>query len=120
MRILYFLPLLFLIGCDFGGSSGQKKEPCSAYVTWEAPIARADGSVLSIDEIEKFTIYVNRTAPRTEQDETLELIIDITNANQRDISIPDVGRGQRYFYMTITDTDGNTSALSNVIAKYCR
>jgi hypothetical protein len=118
MKWLYLLPLLLIAACDSGGN--KKPKPCSAYVTWEAPVFRADGSTISIDEIQKFTLYVNRTAPRTLEDETLVMIIDITDPVVRDYAISDVGQGQRYFYLTVTDTDGNTSAISNVLAKYCR
>jgi hypothetical protein len=118
MKLLYLLPLIFLTAC--GSENKGDEESCSAYITWEAPVFRGDGTRITIDELEKFTIYVNTTIPRTEEDETLLLILDVTDTSERGYTIPNLGRGQRYFYMTVTDKDGNASGISNVLSKNCK
>ena len=112
---------IILVGC--GGSEGgttYNKPPqatCSATIMWEPPTERTDGSPITTDEMEKFTIYVNRIEDVT--DNTLVAVVDVTDVNTKDFTIQELSRGQKYFYMTVTDTEGRTSTFSNILNKLC-
>lgn len=113
--------VIILVGC--GGSDGgttNNKPPqatCSATVIWEPPTERTDGSPITTEEMQKFTLYINRRNDVTE--ETLAAVIDITDVNTRDYTVQELSRGQKYFYMTVTDTEGRVSTFSNILNKLC-
>lgn len=115
---------IILVGC--GGSDGGTKSlannkppqaTCSATVIWEPPTERTDGTPITTDEMEKFTIYVNKQNNVT--DNTIVAVIDITDVNTTDFTIQELSRGQKYFYMTVTDTEGRVSTFSNILNKLC-
>ena len=122
MNKYILLVLVILAGCDGGApvSSLAERPPqatCSAIVTWEPPAERTDGSELTKEELQKFTIYINR---RDDVDENnLISIIDITDTDIVTWEVSDLTPGKKYFYMTVTDTDGRTSTFSNILSKLC-
>lgn len=118
----YILALLFvLVGCEGGAQPGYLPIPpskdCTAIVTWETPIERTDGTELKIEDISKFTLYVNRR--NDVDDTTLILTMDITDPNLITWQFENLVPGPNYFYMTVTDKEGNTSTYSNIKGKIC-
>ena len=111
---------LILVGCGGSSSSDNSVAPiatCSAVLTWEPPYDRIDGTPITTEELEKFTIYVNRR--ESVEETTLVAVIDITDTNIITWRVDNLPKGQKYFYMTVTDTDGRTSTFSNILNKLC-
>lgn len=123
MRKLLLAPLLVLVGCGGGADTSAfapippSKKDCKAILTWERPIERTDGTEFAIDDIEKFTIYVNKI--EDVNDRTLILVMDITDASIVTWEFSELTTGPNYFYMTVTDTEGRTSTYSNIKGKNC-
>jgi len=112
-----WLPILILlVGCD-GGSSTTPTSDCIATVTWEVPTQRMDGTPILIADISKITIYMSE-APFTD-DMYKELEVQILNPMLITWEIKNVDIGEHWFYLTITDTEDNTSAYSNILGKIC-
>lgn len=113
------LVTLLLAGCGPGGSSIElpPEATCSATLTWQAPNDRIDGTPITIEELDKFTIYINRR--NSTDPSTVVLIVDLTDTTQQMAEITDIPKGQRYFYMTVTDLNGVESPFSNILSKLC-
>jgi len=74
---------------------------CSAILEWGPPVSRMDGSPISIEELSKYTIYVNEEEGRNES--TLVLVIDITDPSLVSWEIRNIDLQTHWFYMTVTD-----------------
>ena len=106
---------VFLLGCDSGTPqlSDSYPEPplqtCPVNVIWEAPTLLLGDEPLSIEDIERFTIYVATSPGKLQRD--LVLVSDIIDSSaimHRIDAVP----VNSYIYMTVTDTDGRISPLS--------
>lgn len=117
MKIWILLLSLFLVGCDSGGKNPSIPK-CSATVFWETPNTRYDGTELTLEELKKFTIYINRSSDPYNTN-TLAYIIDITNVQLTSWDITDIKSGMYSFYMTVTDKEERISPISNVIRQFC-
>jgi len=110
---------LILVGCG-GGNSPNPPDPtigCDALVIWEIPVERTDGSELLIEDISKYSIFINKE-PSVEET-TLERVVDITDNALTQWNIPKLTEGEHWFYMTVTDDENRQSTFSNIIAKTC-
>ena len=116
----YLLALiLVLAGCGEGAStfSQPPQATCSATITWEPPTERTDGTPLTTAELKQYTIYVNR---RDSVDtSTLVTIYEVSDTNIVTWQLDGLSKGQKYFYMTATDTEGRESTFSNIMSKLC-
>ena len=119
-----YLAAIFLIlyGCGGGGSSPPKPpDPvieCDAIVIWGTPTERTDGTELLLEDIAKFTIYVN-SEPSVEEI-SLERVVDIENMPATtQWEIPELSQGEHWFYMTVTDDEDRQSTFSNIKSKIC-
>jgi hypothetical protein len=123
MKIWQLLLVVPIFSSCGGGASteslGFLPEPatCSAVVTWEPPTETTDGTEISVEDISKFTIYINRRDDVTE--ETLVGIIDVMDTKQITYRIDNISKGRKFFYMTATDHEGNESTFSNILSKLC-
>lgn len=113
---------LILVGCTQGGEGTYPNPPdpvieCDALVTWEIPVERTDGSELLIEDIAKYSIFINKE-PNVEKI-TLERVVDITDNALTQWKIPELSEGEHWFYMTVTDDENRQSTFSNIIAKTC-
>lgn len=90
---------------------------CSATITWEPPATRVNDNPLKTEELEKYTVYINRRD--TVEDSSLLLVVDITDINLITFVISEVPKGVKYFYMTTTDTEGRVSTYSNIEKQVC-
>jgi hypothetical protein len=79
---------------------------------WTAPTARVDGSVLLRTDIASFTLYCDSIA-----DGAGTVIATAPGSADRITASSCVANGIGYFTVTVTTTDGATSAKSNVATK---
>jgi len=75
-------------------------------ITFDAPVARTDGSELLPSDIQHYTLY--------ESCDGAEKTYNI-DANAEDYTISDHPPGQCSFTLTVTDTDGQESAHSEAV-----
>lgn len=122
MRYLVLLSLLAGGGCVESGSPPQPPVSvfCSAFLEWEPPKFRMDGSPITIEELSKYTIYVNEEEGKNEA--TLVLVIDINDPSLVSWEIRNLDVQLHWFYMTVTDNSrptNFTSPYSNELRKDC-
>lgn len=96
MKLL--MPLLLLSSLSFAED---------IHVTYEAPVAREDGSELLSSDIQHYTLY--------ESCDGAEKTYNI-DANAEDYTLSDHSPGQCSFTLTVTDTDNQESAHSEAVA----
>ena len=83
----------------------------SATVNWVAPVARADGSPLSLADIGGYRVYYGTT----EGDYPNR--IDVTDGTAVGTVLTDLPPGTYYFVVTTQDTAGRESEYSDVLIK---
>jgi len=119
--VLSFAPLM-LAGCGGGGGSDSASTPVqeqsvdeakvdtSAQLSWTFPSKRADGSDLDLPEIATFRVY--HTTDDVDFEETFEV-----NGDETKLIIEDLSEGEHYFAITVVDTNGLESDLSEPVKK---
>jgi hypothetical protein len=90
---------------DTGGTTGD------ITLSWVAPSTRTDGSALSLSEIAGYRVYMGNSA------NNLSPIVDLDNGNSERHVVEDLENGTYYFAISVYDTAGNESGLSNVVSK---
>ena len=83
----------------------------AAMLSWTAPLTRVNGESLSMGEIAGFEV-VYGTAP-----DALDQSIAIGDASVDELLVDELTEGTWYFAMRTLDTDGNRSALSEMVSK---
>jgi len=120
MKKSLILLYLILFGCG-GGDSTPPPTPiqkCDALISWLPPIQYGDGSVITLQDFKKYTIYMSNQ--ESVKDTFIELVIDITDVNLISWELKQqLNPGKHWFYMTVTDNNDNTSAFSNIMTKEC-
>jgi len=101
----------------FQDAGSQGSASCDIEVTWERPYTRLDGSILPLEEIEKYTIYVNLN--KSTEEKSLVRIEDILDAELSSWILTDIHKGRVYIYMTATDIYGISSAYSDMLDIVC-
>ena len=114
-KLLLLVLVAALVSCDGGGIT--LPTGCDANVNWSPPTERLGGAPLSVEELEKFTIYVSKTGD-TDQKE-LERVLDVNDTYLISWRVENLGQGTHWFYMTATDTEGNVSGYSNILSMTC-
>ena len=110
-KALISLPLTAqLVACGGGGGTSDAL-PGSTTITWTAPVARADGSPLSLAEIEGYRVYYGTS----EGDYPNSIDIDDGTAVQ--VALNQLPPGTYYFVMTTCDDAGRESVFSPVLVK---
>ena len=108
-----------LVGCGGGSSSSASNTLAqeqlvdvdhSAQLSWTLPSKRMDGSDLDLHEIAAFRVY--HTIDDADFEETFEVNGDKTN-----LIIEDLSEGEHYFAITVIDTNGLESDLSEPVQK---
>ena len=119
--------LLLLAGCP-GGNNSPPGDPdpsdtCTAILEWAPPTARMDESPLTLEELQKFTVYVNNAEGMEEA--RITLVIDLTDVYMIQWEIRNLPAGQHWFYMTATalgtvpGQPNPVSGYSNELSKFC-
>ena len=83
----------------------------STTLNWVAPSSREDGSSLALSEINGYRIYMG------DSDSALELVMDIKDHTVTNYTLSEIPRGAHYFAVTVYDTDGSESSMSNIILR---
>lgn len=112
--------MVVLAGCGEGASTFSmppSAATCTATLTWEPPYDRIDGTPITTQELEKYTIYINRR--ETVDTNTLIAIIEVRDTNMITLEVDKIPKGIKYFYMTVTDTEGRESTFSNILSQIC-
>jgi hypothetical protein len=114
---------LQLVACGGGGGGGTTSGSGGAILaassagtgsltlSWVAPVARADGTPLSLSEIDGFRIYYGDSAGNYTHS------VDITDATAQRVILNNLASGIYYIVMTTYDVDGRESAYSAVVRK---
>jgi hypothetical protein len=82
-------------------------------LTWSAPLTRADGTALAMGEIGGYTIRYGRTDVIDDMPNELE----VADGQTMEYVVEDLGEGSWYFTVRTVDTDGLTSAWSEVVSR---
>lgn len=122
MKVAGFIPLVIALavaGCGGGGSPPEPPVaiPCTAFLQWQAPASRMDGTAILPGELDKFTIFVSSSpAPA---DMLIVLVVDVEDGNLTSWEVKALSSSQHYFWVTVTDTESRESGPSNVEEKNC-
>jgi hypothetical protein len=90
-------------------SEAQIAETGSLELRWTAPVTRADGTELEVSEIDGYYIYLGETA------ETLQIETELDDGQIDSFTFENLTLGTYFVALTVYDTDGNESSLSNVL-----
>ncbi|MEJ2621071.1 MAG: putative Ig domain-containing protein [Candidatus Thiodiazotropha sp.] len=83
----------------------------SVSLSWVAPSTRTDGSVLELNELSGYRLYMGTSA------DNLSPVLDLDDYTLTDHVMENLESGTYYFAITAYDQSGNESDLSNVVAK---
>jgi hypothetical protein len=83
----------------------------SLTLQWSAPVTRADGTPLSLSEIDGYRIYYGISAGNYPD------WVDVADGTAQAVTITDMPAGTYYLVMTTYDVSGNESAYSSMVAK---
>jgi hypothetical protein len=94
-------------------SSGQSSESAtgSLSLNWVAPVARADGTPLSLADIDGFYIYYGNKAG------SYPYSVKVTDGTTQRINLNNLAIGTYYIVMTTYDVDGRESVYSAMVKK---
>lgn len=94
-----------------GGGSVSTTSSGSFSLSWSAPQTRADGSPMSLAEIDGYRVYYG-SVPGNYTDS-----VDVTNGASTSVTVSDVPVGDYYVVITTYDSAGRESAQSSAIQK---
>ncbi|MGB7933988.1 MAG: putative Ig domain-containing protein [Gammaproteobacteria bacterium] len=86
----------------------------SLTLQWTAPVTRADGTPLSLSDIDGYHIYYGVSAGNYPNR------IDVANGTAQAATITDMPAGPYYLVMTTYDVSGLESAYSSMVTKYAQ
>ena len=81
---------------------------------WTAPVARADGSPLSLADIDRYWVYYGTSAGNYTNK------VSVTNGSAQSATVTNVPTGSWYVAMSTVDTGGQESSRSAAIVKFSR
>jgi len=84
----------------------------SLSLQWTAPVTRADGTPLSLSEIDGYRIYYGASSGNYPNS------IEVADSSAQGVTITDMPAGTYYLVMTTYDVSGNESAYSSMVTKY--
>jgi hypothetical protein len=85
----------------------------STTLDWVAPSSREDGSTLALSEIEGYRIYMG------DSESTMAPVMDINDHTATNYTLNEIPQGDHYFAVTVYDTEGTESGMSNIILRSC-
>jgi hypothetical protein len=97
-------------GSTNGGTTGGG-DTGSFSLSWTAPVARSDGTPMSLAEIDGFRIYYENSSGDYSNS------MDVTDGSAQSATVTDVPAGDYYVAMTTYDDAGRESAISAQITK---
>ncbi len=98
---------------SFSKSESDIAEPSvDMRLAWVAPSRREDGTSLASEDISGYEIYVTRI----EDDNTMtDQVITVDDPTQTEITLGDMTRGEYHLAMSTVGSDGQKSAMSNIV-----
>lgn len=115
--LLSTLALLSACGSEDSSSSSQAQSvpgqtgTKSVSLSWIAPSTRADGSVLPLNDLSGYRVYMGTT------NTSLVPVLELGDSDVTEHSISNLESGSYYFAITALDKDGLESGLSQVVVK---
>ena len=109
MRFWKLGGLLSLASC-VGGSNGAQN--CTANISWQAPTAREDNSLFTVEEIQHYDLFIGKESG------VYYRIVKIEDQHLRSWQESNLKGGSNYFTMTVTDIDGLESNKADEIVKF--
>lgn len=109
-----------LVGCGGNKNGMQVKtiatlpsEPpdCTAYISWSAPTAREDESPFTVEEVDRYDIFIGLSSGEYYR------IIGIEDRYLTQWKEDDLEGGDNWFTMTVTDVKGLESEKAEEIMK---
>jgi hypothetical protein len=95
-----------------GSVSSNAPKTGSVNLSWTAPVARTDGSLLAMSEITGYTVYYG-TSKGNYPDS-----LSINNRSATSATISNLPVGTYYLVVTIRDTGGRESGYSSMVTKW--
>ncbi|MEW8070411.1 MAG: putative Ig domain-containing protein [Candidatus Thiodiazotropha sp.] len=83
----------------------------SISLRWVAPTTRADGSALSLSEIQGYCVYVGTTR------DNLQMVADINEGDRTTYVLDNLDLGDYYVAVSVYDQQNNMSSYSNIVMK---
>jgi hypothetical protein len=83
----------------------------SANLSWVIPTTRSDGSVLPLEEIGGYRLYMGETS------DSLSEIDDLPDNSATSYTVSNLAAATYFFAVKVYDTQGNESAFSNIVSK---
>jgi hypothetical protein len=83
----------------------------SVSLSWTAPVARADGTALSLSEIAGYRVYYGTSAGNYSDS------VDVNSVSSTSVTITSLPVGTYYMVATTRDSDGRESAYSQEVTK---
>ena len=80
-------------------------------LAWTAPVTRADGTPLSLAEIDGFRIYYGKSAG------SFTNYSEVTDGTEQSVIVSGVPVGTYYVVMTTLDSSGRESSYSSTVTK---
>lgn len=93
------------------GNSTSTKSTSTLTLSWAAPVTRADGTPLSLAEVDGFNIYYGNSAGNYTNH------INVDDATAQTITLTNVPVGTYYLVMTTYDVNGLESTYSMMVKK---
>lgn len=103
-----------LVACGGGGGgrgSDSQVVAISATITWTAPVAKADGSPLSLADIGGYRVYYGTSSGNYTNR------VDVDDGTAVQVTLSGLPAGKYYFVVTIYDVSGAESKFSPVVTK---
>lgn len=109
---------LVMTACGGGGgdSTSDSRDNVTStadqlLLSWVAPTTRADGTPLTLSDLEGYRIYYGTSAS------DLDMLVDLNDNSITDYTITGLPSGSYYFSVTAYDSSGAESGFSNTISK---
>jgi hypothetical protein len=94
-----------------GGGQTSTSASGSVVLSWAAPVTRADGTPLSLADIDGYRIYYGSSAGNYTHS------VSIADATTQRLILNNLASGTYYIVMTTYDVDGRESGYSAVVRK---
>jgi hypothetical protein len=98
-------------GSTTGGSVTAPIQPGSLTLQWSAPVSRADGTPLSLADIDGYHIYYGASAGNYPN------LLDVPDGTTTKATINNLSVGNYYLVMTTYDVSGLESGYSSMVTK---
>ena len=111
-KVLHVIVASQLVACGGGDSSATDANTGNITLEWTAPVMRADGTPLSLAEIDGFRIYY-----REHLDDYYPNYVEVKDGTATSATMTSIPAGNYFLAMTTFDTEGRQSKFSSEVSK---